>query len=427
LKKPAPKKGYQIIELRFKKFEEIPDSWEEKRLDSFLTINMGQSPPSSSYNSDSEGLPFIQGVTEFCEKYPTTKIWCNDPKKIADENDILFSVRAPVGELNIAQTKTCIGRGVAALKPKDKHDLFYCYYLLKQYIHRFIPYSQGIPYNAINKPALAQVKFPVAPEPTQKRISLILQNVDHVIENLEKTIEKTQRLKKGVMQKLFVFGYNHKKSDFKKVKYYHRTSIEIPKTWEWTTFEKLKIKSGGTPDTKNREYYENGTIPWIPSEELDNEILNETVQSITKNAVKQKNLKIYPKGTFVMAIVGLEAEGTRGRCAILGIDATVSQSCAAFEIPENLNSFFLFYFYQFFSEKIFWTLAQGTKQQSLLPHILNEVKFPIPPEPEQEKIVSIIQNLDNLISKYEKETQKLELLKKGIMQKLLSGEVRVKV
>lgn len=80
-------------------------------------INMGQSPNSSSYNDKREGIPFFQGNADFGEKYPVTRVWCNAPTKIAQPEDILISVRAPIGALNYAKEECCIGRGLAALKP----------------------------------------------------------------------------------------------------------------------------------------------------------------------------------------------------------------------------------------------------------------------------------------------------------------------
>ena len=94
----------------------LPKGWKIVKLGDLCDIVMGQSPPSSTYNSDGIGLPFFQGKAEFTELYPLTKKWCSEPKKIAELNDILLSVRAPVGDTNIANQKCCIGRGLAAIR-----------------------------------------------------------------------------------------------------------------------------------------------------------------------------------------------------------------------------------------------------------------------------------------------------------------------
>ena len=148
---------YKLFPVKFGKFDEIPNEWDEKPLDFFLEINMGQSPPSSSYNDQEDGPAFLQGVSTFGDVYPETKVWCSDPKKICGANEILFSVRAPVGTINLSKTKTCIGRGLAALKPKKNYDLKYCYYILQHFSDRFIPYSEGTTYDAINQDDIKKV------------------------------------------------------------------------------------------------------------------------------------------------------------------------------------------------------------------------------------------------------------------------------
>ncbi|MDI9468544.1 MAG: restriction endonuclease subunit S [Syntrophomonadaceae bacterium] len=100
--------------------------WKQVKLGSLCNINMGQSPDSSTYNQIGDGIPFYQGNADFGELNPVTKFYCNKPTKIAYANDILISVRAPIGAVNIATETCCIGRGLAALSPhKDVTDQKY--------------------------------------------------------------------------------------------------------------------------------------------------------------------------------------------------------------------------------------------------------------------------------------------------------------
>lgn len=131
-------------------------------------------------------------------------------------------------------------------------------------------------------------------------------------------------------------------------------------------------------------------------------------------------MKIYPKGTFVIAIIGLEATGTRGKCGILGMDATISQSCAAFSNHEKIDSRFLFYYFIQFGEKMIFSLAQGTKQQNFYPYLIDLAKIAIPPHKEQQKIVSILNNVDDSIQKTMEQIEKTKKIKTGLMQKLLT-------
>ena len=99
--------------------DELPEGWIIKKLDDACNIIMGQSPPGNTYNKDKSGLPFFQGKAEFGVRYPTVVKWCSKPKKVAYKNDVLISVRAPVGPTNIASSDCCIGRGLAVIRPLE--------------------------------------------------------------------------------------------------------------------------------------------------------------------------------------------------------------------------------------------------------------------------------------------------------------------
>lgn len=103
---------------------EIPEGWEVRKLDDLCELILGQSPKSEFYNEKGEGLPFHQGVKDFGDRYPTTTTWCTKVKRVAEEGDILFSVRAPVGRINIANTKMMIGRGLHAIRSKFDNQVF---------------------------------------------------------------------------------------------------------------------------------------------------------------------------------------------------------------------------------------------------------------------------------------------------------------
>jgi type I restriction enzyme S subunit len=103
---------------------EIPQGWEVKKLNNVCLLTMGQSPKSEFYNEKGEGQPFHQGVTDFGDRFPTDRLFCSAEGRIAQAGDILFSVRAPVGRMNIANKKIIIGRGLSAIRHKDDHQSF---------------------------------------------------------------------------------------------------------------------------------------------------------------------------------------------------------------------------------------------------------------------------------------------------------------
>ena len=132
---------------------------------------MGQSPESSSYNSDKQGVPFYQGNADFGALYPSPRIWCNKPIKLAKENDILISVRAPVGALNFSKEECCIGRGLAAIT-LDSNDflLEFIYWSLRTGVKELQSKSTGSTFKSINKKTLEEVRIPKISLKEQKDI-----------------------------------------------------------------------------------------------------------------------------------------------------------------------------------------------------------------------------------------------------------------
>jgi type I restriction enzyme S subunit len=126
--------------------------WPQKKLFEIAQVMMGQSPPGETYNARGEGLPFFQGKAEFGDVYPTPGKWCSEPLKIAEPGDILLSVRAPVGPTNIVHVKSCIGRGLAAIRANQGLILpSLLLYFFKAYEQSIAQLGVGSTFNAIGK------------------------------------------------------------------------------------------------------------------------------------------------------------------------------------------------------------------------------------------------------------------------------------
>jgi len=180
--------------------------WKSVRLGDVCEVIMGQSPPGFTYNNEAKGLPFFQGKIDFGNIYPSISTWCTKPIKIAQPNDILLSVRAPVGPTNICNIRCCIGRGLAAIRTTGKINYWFLFYYLR-FIERTLGIiSQGSTFSAISKSQIGNLKIPLPPLPEQKKIAEILSTVDRAIEKVDEAIAKTERLKKGLMQELLTSG-----------------------------------------------------------------------------------------------------------------------------------------------------------------------------------------------------------------------------
>ena len=121
---------------------DIPEGWEVRTLGERFRLTMGQSPPGTTYNNDGEGLPFFQGRTDFGLRYPSNRVFCSAPSRLAQSDDTLVSVRAPVGDVNMAWEESCIGRGVAAIRHLSGSRSF-SYYALQTLRAELQQYEQA--------------------------------------------------------------------------------------------------------------------------------------------------------------------------------------------------------------------------------------------------------------------------------------------
>ena len=174
------------------------------RLEEICAINMGQSPDSSTYNEDGNGLPFFQGNADFGEIYPAVRMWCSEPTKIAREKDILISVRAPIGALNIANCECCIGRGLAALTVnEDICAQEYLWHVLSGKVDELNSKGTGSTFKAINKKTLSETEIPLPPIDEQRKIAAILDKVSDLIAKRRQQLDTLDELVKARFVEMF--------------------------------------------------------------------------------------------------------------------------------------------------------------------------------------------------------------------------------
>jgi len=243
-----------------------PKNWRKVKLGDIVNINMGQSPRSEFYNFHGKGLPFFQGVTDFGDKYPRKSLYCSDPIKIAEMGQILFSVRAPVGDVNIATEKSCIGRGVAALQMKNRNNDF-LYFLLKNYTKYFKGISGGTTYESINKDQIENIELMIPEKPdTQRRIAAILSAFDDKIELNNKINQTLEQIAQAIFKEWFV---EFRFPGHEKVKFIDSELGRIPEGWEVRKAgEILELAYGKALKDINRHrgnvpvYGSNGRVGW---------------------------------------------------------------------------------------------------------------------------------------------------------------------
>ena len=213
-----------------------------KALKDIAHITMGQSPESESYNDERVGIPFFQGNADFGEIYPNNRIWCSSPKKIAEPGDILISVRAPIGALNYAKERCCIGRGLAAISIKDEAERNYVFHLLKAKNKELNSKGTGSTFKAIGKNVLEEVLVPqISPKEQQKRMSIM----DYLESIIRKRREQLLFLDKLIKARFVeIFG----------------DAVTNPMKWPVKKLKDLavQINSGNTPKGGSENYVDKG-------------------------------------------------------------------------------------------------------------------------------------------------------------------------
>ena len=298
----------------------------------------------------------------------------------------------------------------------------YCYYSLYYFKNHFIQYSQGTTYDAIDKNSLKIIKIPyTSNKDEQQKIASILSGVDALIESTQKTVEKTERLKKGLMQQILTRGINHKK--FKSVKWLFGKEIKIPEEWEMSTIESIskKLVSGGTPSTTISEYW-NGDIPWTRSSILLDPYLKSGERFITSEGLKNSSSVLIPKNNLLVS-----SRVSVGNISINVIDIAISQDVTGIIINKSYVQFeFLYWYLKQYIKKLV-LISQGTTIKGFTRKELANLLIFLPSLSEQQKIASILSGVDAHIQKNQEYKEKMQILKKGLMQKLLTGKIRVNI
>jgi len=417
-------------EFKLTSIGEIPKKWEVVKLgdNNIVELIMGQSPPSSTYNEKGEGLPFLQGKIEFGEIYPSPTIYCSNPIKIAEPNDILLSVRAPVGDVNIARCRCCIGRGLSAIRAKqDKlHHLFLFYYL-KLNGKKFEALSVGSTFKAIRRQEIENYLVPSPSIPEQRKIAKILSTVDESIQKVDEAIAKTERLKRGLMQELLTKGIGHE--EFKD------TEIgRIPKGWDVVYLRGVVenenyIVAGPFGSNLKVSDYRSGGVPIIRLQNIErNQFIRKDIKYISIEKANELKYHSFESGDLVLAKLGDPIGKTCIVPPFMEKGIVVADVVRIRVSPEKANTKFIEYmlnsficFIQLRKETI-----GSTRPRVNITQVRN-LKFPLPGLKEQQKIASIISTVDKKLELERKRKEKLGRIKRGLMNDMLTGKKRVKV
>ncbi len=277
-----------------------PEFWQQTTLSKYATIIMGQSPSSEYFTADPNDVPLLQGNRTFRDKYPYYDTFTKKVTKLAQTGNVIVSVRAPVGDINMAPTRLCLGRGVAALSSKDSNNE-YLYYLLKSLVPVLNQNENGSTFGSINKTDLEQL--PIYLPPLEDRST-----IGHILSSLDKKIQLSQSINDNLEAQISALFSRVVESS-------NGDSIRFGNL--------IKIGSGGTPKTSISEYW-NGEIPFFSPKDIDGIYTYYTEKYITKLGLDNCNSDYYPKNTTIIT-----ARGTVGKITLTARDMAMNQSCYA--------------------------------------------------------------------------------------------------
>ena len=403
LSKLAENGDYNLSAERYREVTRIRKlTYPLVELGDICEIISGQSPEGKYYNDKGEGMPFYQGKTEFTEKYlgaPTT--WTINVTKIAEKDDILMSVRAPVGPVNIATQKICIGRGLAGIRPDTSKALLEYVFVNLKIKQDEIKGNSGSTFASIKRDDIAKIQIPLPPLNIQQQIVNEITSYQYVIDGARQVVEGW----KPNLDLELDESLPGKKDE-----------------WEFVKLGEIcSFMTGGTPRTSIKEYYKNGTIPWLVSGDIHNNEIFDCEGRITQKGLENSNARFLPKDSVMIALNGQGK--TRGTVALLRIkNATCSQSLVSIDPMDKnkLLSEFLYYQLKSMYQQI-RNITGDNQRSGLNIPILKSIKIPLPPLNIQREIVAHIEGERSIVEGNRKLIQSLEEKVKKVIERVWEG------
>lgn len=410
----------------------IPIDWNIFKLKEKVDVIMGQSPSSNFYNKNKIGLPFMQGRTTFGDKHHTINMWTSEVKRIAIKDSVLMSVRAPVGDLNIAINELCIGRGLASLNMKNGNNEF-LFYLLRAYRDQILNKETGTVFGSINKSGIENLELPFPPFLEQKKIAAILKSLDDKIELNNKMNETLEEMAQTIFKEWFV-NFNFPNEEGKPYKDNGGKMVEselgmIPEGWRVGRLgELVSIQNGYA--FKSKELLSEGGSKVIKIKNISKKniaISLEGCQFISKDTQIKTNKKFkIISNDILIAMTGAEI----GKVGIipktkenLYLNQRVGRIDQRFEGGK-------YYGYNYLLkkdvQKLIFVKAQGSAQPNISSKDLEEMLVAIP----NINLLDLYAKKVNLM--YEKivenlgKNQTLIKIRDTLLPKLMSGEIRIK-
>jgi len=409
----------------------IPHDWDVKCFGEICGFQRGLSYSSSDL--DDENGNYL--INLLCYKIGGgfkngIKFYTGEEKSNAllNENDVVFAITEVTLKAEIIGYPLLVpaldGRKVfhtmdtCKIQPKIKILNEYLYYFMCTLIcHKSMhAFSSATTVMHLNLYSVKKIHIPIPPFEEQQKITSILSTVDDLINKYDSIIESTKHLEIGLIRTLLTKGISHK--TFKKVKWHFGKEIEIPETWE---SERLGDVSEMIVPMRDKPKIFDGEIPWLRIEDLDGKYVSDSKSNkkVSQKTIQEMNLKVFPIGTVLCS-----CSATIGECAITSKELITNQRFIGIYPNEKLNKEFLYYFLKTKKNDLI-KIGTGGVHLYISRDFFEKFPMIIPPMNEQQKITSLLSKVDEKITDLETKKMHLKHLKKGLMQKLLTGQIRV--
>lgn len=405
------------------------EDWKTEPLGRVARLTMGQSPDSRYYSEEENGLPFLQGCAEFKGRFPIHSLYCSQIKKIATVGSILFSVRAPVGRINIADRDYIIGRGLAGISGIEVDQAYLEHYLT--FVEpNFRNASQGSTFEAINSSELNgwPIEHPVS-KTEQTKIAEVLSTVDRTIEQTEALIAKQQRIKTGLMQGLLTRGIDeHGNLRSEQTHKFKDSPLgRIPVEWQVKPLGQVSnLITNGFVGVATPHYTESSEgIPYLYGNNVRNNYVDLTKVTLINRSFHSKQHKSQLQPGDMLTV----QSGHIGTTAVVP-DSLSESNCHALIImkfkKEMLSPDFVSFYCNFCLETGSMShLFIGSTIKHINTSDFAKFAIPFPPKDEQFQIAHRLLDLSNTVNIAGAKLTKLRSLKTALMQDLLTGKKSV--
>jgi len=415
---------------------EIPEHWTVGKIKYSDLVIMGQSPLSDECNSEGKGLPFLQGNAEFGELFPTPKLYCETANKSAEINDVLLSVRAPVGAINISNQKVGIGRGLCAVRPIKSNSKFIYYWLLKS-VEELDSISTGSTFKAVNLDDVKSLNFPIIGNSEQTAIANYLDQkttqIDDLIAKKERLIQLLEEERTAIINKAVTKGLDPtvpmKDSGIEWLG-------EIPAHWEIKKLKQIFNSSKGLTITK--ENLESEGIPCVNYGEIHSkfgfevDIDKHQLKCVNPSYLESDYKSLIQTGDFVFADTSEDVSGA-GNFTYLKSNHEIFAGYHTIILRALVDIESRYFAYQFDSIPYRTQIRQsvkGIKVFSITQGILKNTSLWVPPIDEQKQIIEFLDiETNRIVSLKNSAIKEIELLKEfktALISEVVTGKIDVR-